>query len=160
MRGKTAHRVECDRVAGNRFVLAAPGIGPGNRQLDLLITRGNPHFVRQTPDRSCSDTGYSLGPFRRVLFDALLEQLKRGFDAAAVVECELSHQARIGAGTVRVHRALQVTVPPELVFRLDAGFFDHLVRAHEQAAFVSLRFGVDQIRRVRVLEQEIPIVEA
>ncbi len=63
VRGQTAHGVESHRVAGHRLVIVAPGVGPGDRQLDLLVARGDAHFVRQALDGCHRDTGDLRGPF-------------------------------------------------------------------------------------------------
>ena len=46
VRGQAAHGVEGHRVAGDGVVLLAPAVGPGDRQLDLLVARGDAHLVR------------------------------------------------------------------------------------------------------------------
>ena len=80
MRRQPAHGVERHRVAGDRVVLVAPGIGPGDRQLDALVARGDAHLVRQAADRLGRDAGDLRRPFRRVVLDALLQQLERRLD--------------------------------------------------------------------------------
>ena len=82
VRGEAAHRVEGDRVAGDRLVLVAPAVGPGDRQLDLLVARGDAHLVREAPDGRRRHAGDPLGPLRRVRLHALGEQLERRLHAA------------------------------------------------------------------------------
>ncbi len=50
MRRQAAHGVEGHRIAGDGFVFLAPGIGPGDRQFDALVARGDAHFVGQAAD--------------------------------------------------------------------------------------------------------------
>ena len=71
MRSKAAHRMEGHRVAGDGFVFLAPGIGPGNRQFDFLVARGDAHFMREAAYAFGRDAGDALGPLRRVFLDPL-----------------------------------------------------------------------------------------
>ena len=59
---QAAHRVEGHRVAGDGVVLLAPAVGPGDRQLDALVARGDAHLVRQAADGVGRDAGDALGP--------------------------------------------------------------------------------------------------
>ena len=57
-------------------------VGPGDRQLDLLVARGDAHLVREAPDGLGRDAGDAGRPLGRVVLDALLQQLERGLDRA------------------------------------------------------------------------------
>ncbi len=97
VRGQPAHRVERNRIAGDGVVLLAPGVGPGNRQLDLLVARGDAHLMRQAADGRGRDAGDAFGPIGRVLAHAFGQQFERGLDLQTVVEREAAQQQRIGA---------------------------------------------------------------
>ena len=71
--GETAHCVKRDRVAGNSFVFLTPRIGPGNWQYYFLIACCDAHFVGETMDSLCGDTGDFGGPFGCVILDAFLQ---------------------------------------------------------------------------------------
>ena len=55
MRGEPAHRVERHRIAGDGLVLAAPRVGPRDRQLDLRVARGDAQLLREAVDRRRRD---------------------------------------------------------------------------------------------------------
>ena len=140
-------------------MLPAPRVGPGYRQLNFFVARGNAHFVRQPANGIGRDAGDTLGPFGRVLLDALLEQLESRLDRRAVIEFEAAHHARIAVVTVRRHRLLQVTIPPQLVFRFDTGFFDLHVASQKQAVFVAVGIDVDQVGGIGITRQEFAVVQ-
>ena len=65
--------MESHRVAGYRLMLIAPDIRPGYRQFNLLIARGNAHFMRQAPDGLRGDARDRGGPFRGILLHPVHE---------------------------------------------------------------------------------------
>ena len=160
MGGQAAHGVEGDRVAGHRLVLLAPGIGPGNRQLDLVVARRHAHFLGQAADGRGGNAGDVRRPLGRVRLDALFQQLEGGRHGRAVGQGEAAEQVGIGVLAVGEHRLAADAVPPQLVLGLDAALhFRHLV-AHEHAVLVALLVQVHQLPGIGVAHQEVPVVEA
>ena len=112
---QAAHGVEGHRVAGDRVVLVVPAVGPGDRQFDLLIARGDAHLVGQPADGLGGDAGDARRPLRGILLHPLLQELERRLDRGAVLQGVAAHQARIGARGVGHDRAVDIAIPPELV---------------------------------------------
>ncbi len=159
VRGESAHRVERDRVAGHRVVLVAPGVGPRDRQLDFLVARGHAHLVREAADRLGRDARNLRGPLGCVVLDAILQQLERGLHRRAVLEREFADERRVGARCVRDHGLVGVPVPPEFVLRVVARFFVGDFGANEHAELVFVRVQVHQLAGVRVLDDEVAVVQ-
>ena len=76
MRRQAAHGMESDRIAGDRFVLSPPTIGPRDWQLDLLIAGGDSHFIGEAANCFDRHAGHAARPLGCVAFDSILEQLK------------------------------------------------------------------------------------
>ena len=98
MRGEPAHRVERDRIAGDRFRARMP-------QLSVQAIGSSIFWSRAVTPISCARrrmvaagyAGDSLGPFRRVVLHPLQQQLERRLHRRAVGELELAEQVGIGA---------------------------------------------------------------
>ena len=117
VRRQAAHGVKGHRVAGDRIVALAPAVGPGDGQLDLLVTRGDAHLVGQAADGGRRNAGDALGPLRGVGFDALFEQLEGRHGSGAVGQLEVTQQGRVGTFGVVGHALLGEPVPPVKVGR-------------------------------------------
>ncbi len=159
VRSQAAHRMEGHRVAGDGVVLLAPAVGPGDRQLDLLVARGHAHLVRQAPDGLGRDAGDALGPFGRVLAHALGQQLERRLDLAPVVEREAAAQLRVDAFAVRGHGLAGLAVPPQLVLRIGRVDLGAGRVLDMQAEVVAGLVGVDQLAGIGVAHQEVAVVQ-
>jgi hypothetical protein len=160
VRRQPAHRVKGHRVAGDRLVLVAPGVRPGDGQFDLLVPRGDAHFMGQAVDRIGGDTGDAGSPLRRVFLQALGEQLERRADGRAVLQRETAEQVGIGCGRMGQDRFVALAVPPQLVLRVETTLFYRDVAAHEQAVIGRTLVPVHQFGRIRVLHQELAVVQA
>ena len=112
MRGQAAHRMKGHRIAGDGVVFLPPGIGPGNRQFDFLITCGDAHFVRQTADARRRNAGDALRPLGRVFLDPLQQQLECRFDRSAVLKTIVAEQRGVRTGAVVGHCARSMAIPP------------------------------------------------
>jgi hypothetical protein len=160
VRRQAAHRVEGHRIAADGVVLATPGVGPGDGQLDALVARGDAHLVRQPADGLGRYAGDARGPLGRVVLDPLLQQLEGGLDRRAVGQPELAQQERVGSGRMAEHRLATQAVPPQLVLRVVAGLFLRHLGAHEHAELVARRVLVDQLAAVGVAGDELAVVQA
>ena len=159
VRGEATHRMECDRAAADRLVLPAPDVGPLDRQLDLLVARGDTHLVREAFDRLDRDAGDAGGPRGRVFLDALLEHLERGLDRPAG-DLVAAKQERVTALAAHVNRAIGLAVPPQFVLRIEAALLDRLVGADEHAVVGRRLAEIDQLGGIRVMHQELAVVQA
>ena len=163
VRGEAAHRVERHRIAGHGRVLASPAIGPRDRQLDALVARGDAHLAREPSDRRRRNAGDRRRPLGRTVRDALLQELVRGLDGAAVGQRELAVQKGVGALGVRRHRPVRVAVPPHRVahvLRRAVGTVRKDFTADEQPGVVGVGVDVHELPGVRVAREEVAIVEA
>ena len=97
----------------------APAVGPGDRQLDLLVARGDAHLVREAPDGRRRDAGDALGPFGRVL-PARAPRAAGTRACTRVPSGSRNSPNRYGSAPSRVreHRAVGMPVPPQLVLRV------------------------------------------
>jgi len=73
MCSQTAHGMKRHRVTGHRFVAFAPTICPGDGQFNLLVPRGDAHFMRQAAYGGRRDAGDAFSPFGCVGLDAFLQ---------------------------------------------------------------------------------------
>ncbi|MBV6477134.1 MAG: hypothetical protein MOGDAGHF_02816 [Rhodocyclaceae bacterium] len=160
MRRQAAHGVEGHRVAGDGVVVLAPGIGPRDGQLDLLVACGDAHLVGEALDRRGGNAGEALGPLRRVVLDALLQELEGRLHRRAVGEPEFAEQEGIAAFGVGDHRLVGGAVPPQLVLRIEAALLLRHLGAQEHAELVALLVEVHQLAGVGVAHQEVAVVEA
>ena len=154
---ESAHGVKGDRIAGDAVVILAPRVRPRDRQLDLLVAGGHAHFMSEPADAIGRNARDALGPFGRVVGQPVDEQLKSGLYRRAILQPILTEKPRVGAVTVRDHRTLFVTVPPQLVLRIEATLLFRNLGTHEQAVLVARLVHVDQLRGVRVAHQELAI---
>jgi hypothetical protein len=159
VRRQAAHRVEGHRIAGDGVVLICPSVGPGDRQLDLLVARRDAHLVRQAADGLGRDAGDALGPLGRVVLDALLQQLEGRLDRCAVGQLELAQQARVGASACRPRRG-RVRSHHSLFCGSQQAFRRRPSVAHDQAELVAGLVLVHQLAGVGVAHQEVAVVQA
>ncbi len=157
---QTAHGVEGHRVAGDGLVLVAPGVGPGDGQLDLLVAGGDAHFVGQPANGCRRNAGNIPRPLGGVLLHPLLEQLEGGLNRRAVREAEVAQQVGIGTGRMGGDGLVQLAVPPQFVLRIEAALLGRHFEAHEHAVLRALFVEVHQLGGVGVLDQEFAVVEA
>ena len=160
MGSEPAHGVKRHWIAGHGLMLVAPAVGPGDRQFDLLVARGDAHFVRESPDGGRRYARDALGPLWRVSAQPVGEQLKSRLHAGAVGQREIAEQVRVRVGRVRDHRAIRMPVPPELILcvqRIDrVGVFVH----GEQSESRGLRIDDHQLTAIGVARDEVAVVQA
>ena len=161
MRGETAHRVKGDGIAGHRLVMHAPTVGPRNRKLDRLVAGRDAQFVRQSANRGGGYASDVLGPFGRVIANALDEKLKRRLHRFSVGKPELACEIRIGAACMVQHRRVADAIPPQFIVReMGAAVTGIFARAHGNAELRTVGLDVDQITGVRIAREKAPVVEA
>ena len=159
MRGKSAHGMERDRVAGRRWMMIAPRIGPRNRQLDGL-PGDRPELDRELSDSHCRNAGDRRRPFGGAISHAIGKQSECWTHALAVqhvraVQCRLATRH---AADMAIDRAPDRGVPPELVVRIvridRIAFRIH----HEQSVIGTALVLIHELRTVGVARDEIVIV--
>ncbi len=160
MRGQPAHCMKGHRIALDRVMPLAPAVGPGDRQLDLLVARGDAHLVRQAADRAGRDAGDAVGPFGGVRLDAILQQLEGRHRGRAVGKLEVAEQSRVGAFGVIGDGGVAKPVPPEEVGRPQRVADVGLRLAQHHAEVVAVAVLVHQLAGVGVARQELAVVQA
>ena len=86
VRADPAHRMHRHWPSDHLRMLAAPAVGPGDRQRQLGIERGLGEFARDAADGRCGDAAAFADRIRRILGVevAVDDQLEDGARAAAV----------------------------------------------------------------------------
>ncbi|KGD38802.1 hypothetical protein DO70_6472 [Burkholderia pseudomallei] len=160
MRGEPAHRMECNRVAGDGIVRLAPRVGPADRQRDLVIARDVRHLMREPADRRGRNARDSLRPLRRAFGHALAQQRERGRDGRAVVERVAAVERGRCAARVMRNRPAAAEIPPQVILRKQRIALGARRIAHEEAERVGFGAHVQQLGRVRVARDEVAVVAA
>ena len=154
------HSMERNRIPYHTFMLITPGVCPGNRQFNLLITRSNSHFMGQLFNRFCWHTGNRRGPFRGIILDPVNKQLESWFNWHTIFQFKITQQ--VGISTLRMcfYGTIHMTVPPEFILRIDTGiinFFWSLT--DKQTILVTVFFHINQFCRIGVLDQEVTVIQ-
>src|SRR2546429_3122465 len=92
--------MESDRIAGDRFMLDAPAVGPRDRELDFFVACRDAELVCETSYGRYRYARDLCGPFGRVLLEPFHQKLKRRFCGFAVRHAKLAREIRIGTGGV------------------------------------------------------------
>ena len=160
MRCQPAHGVEGHRVAGDGVVLLPPGIGPGDRQFDPLVARGDAHFVRKAADTRRGNAGDVLRPLRRVFLHPLQQQLESRLYRGAIFQPVGAQQRRVGTWRVIGHRAAAEAVPPQLIVAMfGVVALRGVAGTHRHALLRTRRVDVDQVTGVAVTREEGAVVK-
>ncbi len=157
VRGQSAHRMKGHRIAGDRVVRFAPGVGPWDRQRDPVVAAGLDHFAREAANRVRRDPGDLSGPLGRAIGHAFAQQRERRRDRRAVSERIAAVQRGRHALCMVRHGTRGGGVPPEMILRKQRIADWPLRVTHEQAEVFAGFVEVDQFRRIRIALHELVV---
>jgi hypothetical protein len=154
-----AHGMEGDRIAGHRRMLVVPAVGPGDRQLDLLVARGDAHLMRESRMVSAGIPVISAAHSGVQGSSRSLSSWKAGLTGipSSMSSLIAAHQARIRTRGVGADGTVDIAVPPELVLGIETALFDVHLGAIEETVIVARRIIDDQLGRVGIADQEVAI---